>query len=323
MAAPPDQLFLIPLMLSVYSYLNSVKKLKICVSSLSQEQWSWLKKVFTLDLRADVSVMRLRGTCELVTRGKGNKRLRVTKEYPGKRKYIRIVERSTGQEVRELMSNCTHESCSVDVTPWNTDYIVEACKECNVIRTYNINYPFLRYAFRGYHTDVMCCAPDGSLFLLDKAGQLLTFTWNTEKEQFNSKNQTNTCLQNTFVICYLKKYNFLISVSCDDQDNKGKRIEALNLHDNCKVWQFEGCLDGKKVAPNTICCDEEGQLFVGDDANIRVLLLDGGKGELLRVFKHDNEISSVWNVCWNDASQQLTVLDGFAGRIHGFNITES
>ena len=222
-------------MLSIYSYLNVVKKLKICVSSLSQKQWSWLKKVFTLDLRADVSVMRLRGPGELVTRGKGNKRLKVIKEYPGNRKYIRIVERSTGQEIRELMSNCTHESCSIDATPWNTDYIVEACKECNVIRTNNINYPFLRYAFRGSYTAVMCCTPDGSLFLLDKAGQLLTFTWNRIKEQFNSTNQITTCLQNTLVICYLKKYNFLVSVSCE-----GERIEALNLRNNFRAWQFEG-----------------------------------------------------------------------------------
>ena len=291
---------------------------------LSQEQWSWLTKVFTLDLRADVSAMRLRSTGELITRGKGNKRLRRPFfEHTGRRKYIRIVERLTGREIRELMSNCTHESCSIDVTPWNTDYIVEACKECNVIRTYNINYPFLRYAFRGSHTDVMCCTPDGSLFLLDKAGQLLTFMWNTEKEQFNLTNQLATCLQNTLAICYVKKYNFLVSVSCDVQRNKGGRIEALNLRNNWRVWQFEGCVKGQKVAPNTICCDTEGRLFVGDDINIRVLLLDGGTGKLLRVFWHDNKISSVWDVCWNDASQQLTVLDGFAGRIHGFNITES
>ena len=291
---------------------------------LSQEQWSWLKKVFTLDLRADVSAMRLRSAGELITRGKGNKRLRRSFfEHTGKRKYIRIVERLSGREIRELISNCTHESCSVDVTPWNTDYIVEACKECNVIRTYNINYPFLRYAFRGSHTDVMCCTPDGSLFLLDKAGQLLTFTWNRRKEQFNSTNQVVTCLQNTLAICYLKKYNFLVSVSCNVQSNKDGRIEALNLHNNCRVWQFEGSVEGQKVAPNTICCDTEGRLFVGDDTNIRVLLIDGGTGELLRVFKHDNEISSVWDVCWTDACPQLTVLDGFAGRIHGFNITES
>ena len=294
------------------------------VCLLSQEQCTWMKKVLTLDLRADVSAVRLRTTGELITRGKGHKRLRRPFfEHAGKRKYIRIVERLTGRERREIISNCTHESCSVDVTPWDTDYIIEACKECNVVRTYNVNYPFLRHAFRGAHTDVMCCTPDGLLFLLDNNGQLLTFTWDRKKEQFHSTNEITTCLQNALKICHLEKYNFLVSVSCNVKRNKKGRIEALNLCNNFRIWQFEECVDGKKVAPNAICCDKEGRLFVGDDTNLRFLLLDGRTGELLQVFRHDSEISSVWEVCWIDECQQLTVLDGFAGRIHGFNISNS
>ena len=45
---------------------------------------------------------------------------------------------------------------------------------------------------------------------------------------------------------------------------------------------------------NAISCDNEGRLFVGDGTNLKLLLLDGGTGELLRVFRHDGEIMSVW-----------------------------
>ena len=282
---------------------------------LSQEQCTWLKKVFTLGLRDDVSTMRLRstGTGELITRGKGHNK----REQAHNRKYIRVIERLTGREIREIISNCTHESCRVDVAPWDADYIIEACTECNVVRTYNVNYPFLRHAFRGARTDVMCCAPDGSLFLLDKTGHLRTFTWDRKKERFDARSQIVTCLQSALEICYLKKYNFLVSVSCNV--SKEGRIEALNLSNNSRVWQFEGFVGGKKVVPVAICCDNEGRIFVGDDTNITILLFDGNTGELLRVFRHD-KINSVWEICWTDGSPQLTVLDGFAGKIHGFNI---
>ena len=232
------------LQITLYNYFTEET-----IHPISQEQYTTLKNVFSLDLRGNITTMKLRSSDELITRGHGHRKLEFPLfKHPGKRKYIRIIERLTGQEIRELISNCTHESCSVVAATWDTDYIVEACKECNVVRTYNVNYPFLRYVFRGARTGVMCCTPDGSLFLLDKTGHLRTFTWDRRKEQFNATNQIATYLPNTSQICYLKKYNFLVSVFCNL--NKEGRIVAVNLSNNSRVWQFEGYVGGRKVAPN-------------------------------------------------------------------------
>ena len=76
------------------------------------------------------------------------------------------------------------------------------------------------------------------------------------------------------------------------------------------MWEVVGEVAGKEIKPYGVCSDNDGNVFVADGNNERVLVLDSKTGQLLQVLLQEEKTGDIFDVCWTENQPQLTIRHG-------------
>ena len=92
-------------------------------------------------------------------------------------------------------------------------------------------------------------------------------------------------------MCFVPKHDVLVLTSWSP-----KHIRAIKMSDGLHLWEVVGEVSEGVIDPWGLCSDPSGHVYVCDNANDRILLFDGGSGELLQVLLKEVDTGEVYNV---------------------------
>ena len=119
--------------------------------------------------------------------------------------------------------------------------------------------------------------------------------------------QNSDCSVNLYN--YQCKYLF-ITTSIINMIHFSGCIQAVRLSYGTVVWDIAGEVAGKEIKPYGVCNDSDGNIYVADSNNERILMLDSKTGELLQVLMQEEKTGDIFDVCWTESQPQLTVRHG-------------
>ena len=230
---------------------------------------------------------------------------------------IRLVETETGKTLVDIPSTCGHSCCPIIEHPVNPDFILEACSECEVIRSYDINTAESKTIYAGYKALMLCKGPEGYMFAADRQGELLLLLWREEKEELvvAEKIQIQTDMQYVRRICYIERSKILVITSHHN-------IKAINPETGSIRWEFTQDVDDRELDPRGVSYDLDGRVYVADGTNGSIMVLKGETGQLIQVHCMDESMGWLYDVCWTKDPPQLYVHHGDPYVVSTYNITK-
>ena len=153
----------------------------------------------------------------------------------------------------------------------------------------------------------MCIAGEGSLLIWDdKSKSVMQLKFNEQRKELEEvRPRVQLPGANVWYMCYMPHADLVIL-------SRGHyEVQAVKLHGagQTPVWQLQGKVLGKKIYPYGVSCDAEGQVYVADMRNRRVLLLNGYTGEVIQKLLWDDGLGFVSKVCCLSDPHQLLVGD--------------
>ena len=193
--------------------------------------------------------------------------------------------------------------------------MLEACDKCRVIIRYNINTAESGIVYNGCKPKAICKGPTNSVFFMTHNGELLQFEWSEESEELKMIHRIQTQLKTVQGTMYMKQYNALVITS-------GRCIAALYPVTGAVLWEFTQDVEGMILYPRGLSCDDDGQIYVADGFNERLVLLNGKNGDLLQVLLRNEETCWIYDISWTNSPPQITVLCGPLLKIRNYDILE-
>ena len=239
---------------------------------------------------------------------------------------IQVLNRLTGEVIREVASQCDHTFCQIRGHPVDKDIILENCLECDVISQYDINAKRCETIYTGFEIIRMCRGASGSVLALDKSHQLLQFDWIKEhkmlrhvKDDRNMKlkyadGETESNLR-LCKICYMEQKDILIlttkKINCDNLEPfdvrtiKLKDIEKQRIDVN---WRLSGVLK-----PFALACDNDCNIYVSDIKTNNIYVIDSSSGKPVKILTLPEGSGGIRKMCWSRSQPHLTVHQAHQG----------
>ena len=223
--------------------------------------------------------------------------------------WIRVINRLTGDLVNEFPSMCNHSCNHVSKYPQDQDYVFESCSTCQEIYVHNINSGESFSVHKGAKIVRMCDGPAGSLLVLKQSGELHRLDWD----------KTQDGAQLVFVqdipprpgksllrLCYVECHDICMYTYKDKEEDKGYEVIAVRLGSETIVWRLSCLVDGCVIKPESIACDPEGNAYVSDRGNNRILKINSSTGVTLSIIVL-KEKAMIWSMRWSNMEPNLTL----------------
>ena len=92
----------------------------------------------------------------------------------------------------------------------------------------------------------------------------------------------------------------------DRKEDQDYEIIAVKLGNENIVWSLSGPVDGHIIKPLSITCDPEGNAYVSDPGNTRILQISSLTGEILGIIVL-KEKAVIWSMRWSNMEPNLTL----------------
>ena len=89
-------------------------------------------------------------------------------------------------------------------------------------------------------------------------------------------------------------------------------VEAVRLDSELSaLWGLSGVVDGLPVKPDSITCDTDGNAYISDGTNNRILKIDSFTGDVITVLQLGEESQmQIRCLFWSKNEPSLTVVRG-------------
>ena len=221
--------------------------------------------------------------------------------------WIRVMNRLTGDLINEIPSMCDHNRVHVRKYPRYQDYAFENCPICEQIYAHNINTGECFSVQKGSNIFFICDGPGGSL-LVKKQGRLHKLEWNKTQEEAQLVFVQNILIGNGKQLCklhYVECHDiFMYTVKDVKEDYE---IIAVKLGTEKIVWRLSGQVDGHIIKPLSMTCDTDGNAYVSDQGNSRILKINSLTGEVLSILLFEEEETKIYSMRWSNREPNLTL----------------
>ena len=232
------------------------------------------------------------------------------------RYFILVLDRLGGRDVSPTIpSACNHASPCIITHPSDPCFVLEGCLDCRVIRNYNIHTGERCVVHKGLRPIRMCHGPSGSILVEDFLSlrmKVLKLTWVKEQELLVDETYKKDELIRKW--CYAERFDMLVIMSHEDNG-----IKAVKLENGNPIWKLSGVVGGQMFDPDAITSNTEGNVYVSDGANNRILKINGFTGDVVSVFLLEKENKMpIRSLFWSDTKPNLTLIHGH--KISTYNI---
>ena len=223
--------------------------------------------------------------------------------------WIRVMHRLTGELINIIPSMCDHHNAHVRKYPQDQDYAFESCNICKEIFAHNINTGERFSVHKGSRIIRMCDGPDGSLLLFTKDWKLFRLDWDNSQGGAQSvfvQDIPLRTVQFLFEFCYVECHNVCMYTVKDKKVDQGNEIIAVKLGSKNIVWRLYGPVDGYVIKPGSMTCDGEGNAYVSDLGNNRILKINSLTGEVLSILLFEERMV-IYSMRWSNTEPNLTL----------------
>ena len=223
----------------------------------------------------------------------------------GEKHKIRVVDRLSGQVVSEMPSMCDH-TCYLKSHPTDDDSVLEKCSECEVIRVYKtVSKICTVYAFPASEIVRICDGPRDSILALDGHGALSKLKWNSKTQKLRrvqfKRLPLGTRIQS---MCFVKSNDIFVAILSKEK----KRIVAWELDNFCSpTWELPGHVEDHDIDPVSMISDTEGNVYIDDGANNRILKIKSSTGNVLSILLLKKNWETIRCLCWSQTHRNLIV----------------
>ena len=193
--------------------------------------------------------------------------------------------------------------------------MIEACSSCGVIQRYDIQTSESKITYKKCKPLCICKGPRSSLFVLAQEGDLLQLGRKQNESEMKLIRRIDTKEKLINHMCYIENSHLLVLTT-------DKQIQAINPENGLVIWKFTQDVDKKKLNPNGLCFSPNGQIFVADGWNERLIVLNGETGELIQVMLKDEETGWIYDVFWIRHPPQLILLHENHRTISVYNVNQ-
>ena len=86
-------------------------------------------------------------------------------------------------------------------------------------------------------------------------------------------------------------------------------LEAVKMGSNNTIWKLSGVVDGHMIKPDAITNDKEGNIYVSDGANNRILKINGSNGDVLSTLLLEKKNTEpIRDLLWSDTEPNLIAI---------------
>ena len=197
--------------------------------------------------------------------------------------WIEVLKRLMGEIIHEFASQCDHLICNIRGYPTNKESMLESCRQCKIIRLYDINTGTCKTVCTGFQIIRMYAGLSGSVLALDKSFRLLQFDWNQDDKSLYLVHEKN--VQENFVeanidrslqpvrICYVDQNDIVVFTTRKFRSDPFD-VRAIKPKD---IWDGRNGVHWKLsviVKPNGLTCDTAGNIYFSDIENRNILVID-------------------------------------------------
>ena len=220
---------------------------------------------------------------------------------------IRVMDRFGSRDVLPVIpSLCSHASACIIAHPSDPGFVLEGCPVCEVVYNYNIQTGECKSVYNGSYGPLrMCLGPTGSILVLDdffSNRSVFTLRWKEDQRKLDMDKCVYSNSRLVHICSYVERFDVLVLM----QENEEI---AVKLGSETPIWKLPGMVGGHVTNPVAVTTDAEGNVYIGDGANDRILKIDGLTGDITSVLLleevNKEEIDSLF---WSDTEPNLTLL---------------
>ena len=222
--------------------------------------------------------------------------------------FIRVLDIFARTEVSSVISSdCNHRSSCIITHPSYSHFVLEGCDLCGLIRNYNIHTEECSIVYTGWRPGRICHGPTSCILVQDgcffsQSPAVFKLKWEKEERQLYID---HVCIKDGMIqkLCYVESLNILVTISCH------KEIKAVKLDSNNPVWKLSGEVSGHVIKPDALTTDAEGNIYVSDGANNRILTINALTGNVMSILLLAEEGKGpIRSLFWSDTEPNLTMI---------------
>ena len=233
-----------------------------------------------------------------------------------------VLDRFSSREILPAIpSACNHHTPCIIAHPSDPRSVLESCLLCGVIRNYGVcaGESCVVYTRCVVYKDLrpieMCRGPVDCILVNEPRSQrVIKLKW--EKEQLFmdcSRVQEYKYVELIEKLCYVEPFNIIVIMS------HKKEVKAVKFGNDNPIWELPGTVGGHVVEPDALTVDAEGNVYVSDGVNNRILKINALNGEIMHVLLLEGESTKPIDfLFWSDTEPNLTLIRG--DRISTYNI---
>ena len=229
----------------------------------------------------------------------------------GTKYWIQVMHRLTGDIINEIPPMCDHHHyVRVRKYPRDQDYIFESCFTCEETYAHSINTGESVCVLKGSKIFRMCDGPARSLLVMNTRWMLSKLDWDKTQHKAQlvfiqkiPKSSGKSLLK----LCYVECHNIFMYTVKDKREGRDYEIIAVKLGSDTIVWRLLGSVDGHVIKPSFITCDTDGNAYVNDRGNNRILKIDSLTGEVLSILLFEEKEITIHSMRWSDTEPNLTI----------------
>ncbi len=216
-----------------------------------------------------------------------------------------------GKLVRTIPLNCSHKTTPyyvLEVKVEGQPSIAVSCFPCQEICLFNTTNWELRSAYKDTlkgrpKPGKICRGPKGCIIALNKVKSQSVCLFDCKDHMLQLKGTFPISINDPQGMCFVEsqKYGFMLVLT----KYVDGLIQAAMFNAKEVIWEHEGKIDGAICHPDGITTDGSSKVFIADNGNQRILVLDADSGSVLRTIRPD--IEGMAGLAWCASSPRLAV----------------